>query len=195
MSSNKGKGKGKGKSKSKSPSPVGVNIAQHANSNALGALGGVNRSTRVISQAEYDRRIPQLSYFSKVISHTKKQLIDKIWYILTVIYTGGNVQDGWPEEAFEYLSSMNVIPTYEVDRRPYNALHKLNTKRGYLEFMKHLNKALVLGMYSWMNGKFFDYYRAKHAIDSNNENNQRTHLRVMTQELERPDALAIKYGL
>ena len=127
-------------------------ISQHANSNALGALGGVNRSTRNISKAEYDKRMPVLP-----LRLSKREIIDRIWYIFTLVFENDHfAATFWPEEVFNYFLLMGSIPAYNTNQTTYNALYKFDSKRGYFELMKRLSKEKVLGLYSWLSGRYLD---------------------------------------
>ena len=191
-SQSKSKSKRKGKSKSKSPLNPNIvyQIAQHANVNGLGVLAGVNRTTRNMTKAEYDKRMPQTP-----LQHTKSQLIDKIWFILTEIYAGEDTAaTEWPEDINEYFIIMGTFPEYSVNKRPYNAVYKFNSKRGYFEFMKRLSKEKVLGLYSWMNGRHLDYFRVQDWFGEDYQSQKRL-LQRMAIILERPRALALRNGL
>ena len=183
------------KSKSKSRSPLNPNImhqiiTEHANTNALGTLAGVNKTTRNFTKAEYDKRMPKTP-----LRHTKTQLVDKIWYMLTQLYGDEyTASTEWPEDIGEFFNIIGTFPNYQANPTPYETVYKFNSKRGYLEFMKRLSKEKVFGLYCWMNGRLLDYFRVKSWFGDTVQL-QKMVLQDMTSELERPAAMALKNGL
>lgn len=163
-------------------------IARYANVNALGVLAGVNRSTRAHTKAEYDKRMPRTP-----LRHTKGQLMHKIWYIFSSIY-GDDVATEWPWDIYKYFNIIGSFPEHSVNKAPYNAMYKFDSKRGYLEFMKRLSYEKVFGFYCWMNGRLFDYWRVNEWYGASVQAQKRT-LQRMSTTLGRPQAIAIRNGL
>lgn len=129
---------------------VTFQIAQLSNANTLGLLSGINTTSRNITKAEYDRRMPKTP-----LKHTKEQLVDVIWRIFTNVYEGEDIASThWPEDVYEYFVAIGTFPHYNVNKRPHNAVYKFNSKRGYFEFMKRLSKEKVFGLYIWLSKSY-----------------------------------------
>ena len=150
---------------SKNKNPLNPNIvyqiAQHTGVNGLAALAGVNRTTRNITKAEYDKLMPNMS-----LKHTKIELVGKIWYMLREIHDDEDTASTqWPKDIFEYFVIIGTFPEYSVNKTSHNAIYKFNSKRGYWEFMKRLSIENVLGLFSWMNARMLEYFSAQDLIE------------------------------
>ena len=164
-----------------------------------------------MTKAEYDKRMPKVK-----LHHTKKHLIDKIWHIFTQKYgiIGNDAATEWPIDIDEYFMIIGIFPDYKgfykketyleerakltgVNKKagaPVKqtlALYSFKGKQGYFEFMKRLDKEIILGLYSWLNGRYLDYIRIGYwDNEATNFHSQKRVLNTMASALERPEALA-----
>ena len=177
-------------------------IAGLANVNGLAALEGVSKAARNITKAEYNKRMPNTS-----LKHTKDQLIDKIWYILTRVFWRRGASRQWTLEINSYFSMLDTVTEKSVNNAihkyvmlgtwpeyvngPENAVRKFTSKRGYWEFMKRLSIENVLGLYCWLNGKYLDYSRVREWQDGSERTQERA-LEEMAKVLQRRNPYAIE---
>ena len=153
-------------------------IVKKANIKTAGALSGIDKTTRQTAKSEFNKRMPN----TNISQHTKETLVSKIWYIFTVLYGGDNPV--WTDDVFTYFHIIGSGPSYNDNPRYHDAFKQFDGKRGFLEFMRRLSKEKVFGLYSWLNGRYFDYYRARSWVD--NANDIQVELRKTTNVLQRP---------